>query len=318
MRVMLRFCMPIALISLLASYTLKAQQQAQDAPHPPLVADLVLLAVTVTDKEGEPVGKLTKDAFEVMDGKERQEIAFFSSEYRPLSVAILFDVTKSMRAGDIKWINAAREAVLRFIREGPASNEYLIIAISDSPQVMTDWTRDKESLTRGLSDLASVQSKTGTALYDACYLGVERLQKRTNTRRIMILVTDGEDTLSQTIYKQMREQLKHSDVMVYSVLIQPSYSPTAYVGSDVLKELTSVSGGGRFSPSSPDNVDAAFKSIATELNNQYLIGYFPPNFDRKWHSVRVKVKPAEKRFEARTRQGYYAMKQSVAPTVPKD
>jgi Ca-activated chloride channel family protein len=321
MRIALRSFLFLAVVALLAPCTLKAQQQTKAAPHLSITFDVVTLTVTVKDKEGQPVGKLAKEAFEILDEKADQQMAFFCwADQEPLSVAILFDVTKSMRTGDIKWINTAREAVLRFINEGPQSTEYLIMAVGDSPRIMTDWTRDKEALTRVLSDLASVQAKTGTALYDASYLGIERLQKQTSLRRIMILVTDGEDNLSKSTYKQVRELLKHSDVLIYAISIQPFYSSTVSYGNDVLKELTSISGGAMFSPSNPEKIDAAFKSIVSELNNQYLIGYCPLNIDGKWHSVKVKVKPqsTEKRLEARTRQGYYATKKSVEPTVPKD
>ena len=272
------------------------------------------------DKEGEPVGRLTKDAFEIVDGKERQQIAYFVSEPEPLSVALLFDVSKSMRSGDIKWVTAAREAVLRLIKEGNRATEYLLMAVSDSPQVMADWTRDSEALTRGLSDLASVRSKDGTGLYDACYLSIERLQKRNNPRRVMIMVTDGYDTWSQTTYKQLRELLKHSDVMVYSVSSPPSFSPSVTYADDALKEMSSISGGAMFSPSNAEKINAAFRSIASELANQYLIGYSPPTMDGKWHGVKVVVKPlpAGKRLEARARKGYYAVKKSPDPPVPKD
>ena len=134
--------------------------------------DLVTLTVTVTDNYGRYVSGLDKKAFKVFEDKEEQEIQYFSDDDAPVSVGVIFDVSGSM-SGD--KIRKAREALSRFIETSHDSDEYFLIAFNSRAQLLLDKTRDGDAV---LNKLTFVETKSNTALYDACYLGVEKVSRR--------------------------------------------------------------------------------------------------------------------------------------------
>ena len=133
--------------------------------------DMVTLTVTVTDTYGRFVTGLGKNAFTVTDDKVAQDITFFSDEDAPVSLGVIFDVSGSM-SGD--KINKAREALKKFIDTSHTGDEYFLIGFNNRAQLLLDRTRDSDAL---MQKLTFVQTKGQTALYDACYLGVERVTR---------------------------------------------------------------------------------------------------------------------------------------------
>lgn len=273
--------------------------------------DLVTLTLTVTDYYGRYVTGLTEDAFTVYDEKEKQDITFFSDTDAPVSIGILFDVSGSM-TGD--KIAKARNALSRFINTSHPRDEYFLIAFNKRAQLLMDRTRDGEAL---LNKLTLVEPKNNTALYDACYLGVERVSRGTHQKKAMLIISDGQDNASRYSFKEVRRLMKESDVVIYSVGIlggQDNASLLGIQGQSYLDELANVTGGKSFYPNSAVEMDEIFERIALELRHQYSIGYVPTNFkpDGDWHKVKVKVKPPRglPRLSIRHRTGYYATPQS--------
>src|SRR5687768_14208565 len=133
--------------------------------------DLITLTVTVTDTYGRYVSGLSKSAFAVFDNKQQQEITFFSDDDSPVSVGVIFDVSGSM-SGD--KVRRARDALAKFIQTSHDSDEYFLIAFNSRAQLLLDKTRDGNSV---LDKLTFVNTRNNTALYDACYLGVEKVQR---------------------------------------------------------------------------------------------------------------------------------------------
>lgn len=292
-------------------------QQPQPSPPPTegnssdqpirVKTDLVTLTLTVTDVYGRYVSGLPKSAFSVVDSNEDQQITFFSDSDAPISVGILFDVSGSM-SGD--KIAKARRALERFINTSHPSDEYFLIAFNSRAQLLLDKTRDGEAV---LQKLTLVQPRQNTALYDACYLGLERVTRGTHQKKAMLIISDGQDNSSRYNFGEVRRLMKESDVVTYAVgIMDPgdSNSQLGMQGQAFLDELTSVTGGKSFYPATDVEMDEIFERIALELRYQYSIGYTPTNFqpDGKWRKVKVKVKPPRglPRLTVRSRDGYYA------------
>lgn len=280
----------------------------QDSAGPIKVkTDLVSLTLTVTDLYGRYVSGLDKDAFTIFDNNQEQEITFFSDSDAPVSLGILFDVSGSM-SGD--KIQKARKALSRFINSSHPNDEYFLIAFNSRAQLLLDRTRDGDAV---LQKLTLVNPRQNTALYDAVYLGIERVTRGSHQKRALLIISDGQDNSSRYNFGEVRRLMKESDVVTYAVGIidaGDSASALGMQGQAFLDELTSVTGGKSFYPSSDIEMDEIFERIAIELRHQYAIGYTPKDFqpDGKWRKVKVRVKPRRglPRLTVRSREGYYA------------
>jgi Ca-activated chloride channel family protein len=269
--------------------------------------DLITLTVTVTDTYGRYVSGLSKNAFAIFDDKQPQEIKFFSDDDSPVSVGVIFDVSGSMSGDKIK---RARDALSKFIQTSHDSDEYFLIAFNSRAQLLLDKTRDGNSV---LNKLTFVETKNQTALYDACYLGVEKVQRGAHPKRALLLISDGQDNDSRYTFNELRKLLKESDVTLYAIGIlsgSDAGSSMGMEGQGILDELAGVSGGKAFFPRSAAEMDDIFEQIALELRHQYSIGYKPDQFqnDGKWHRIKVKVTPPRglPRLFVRSKDGYYA------------
>lgn len=316
---MLRAVLVFLLIGLLAAAAIG--QTANPTPTPTPVptpedesgqpirikTDLVSLTLTVTDLYGRYVSGLTKKMFTIYDNNQEQEITYFSDADAPVSVGILFDVSGSMSG---EKIGKARNALKRFIASSHPSDEYFLIAFNNRAQLLLDRTRDGESV---LQKLTLVSPGKNTALYDAVYLGLERVTRGTHQKRALLIISDGQDNASRYNFGEVRRLMKESDVVTYAVGIIDGHDASSAMGMQgqaFLDELSSVTGGKSFYPTSDIEMDEIFERIALELRHQYSIGYTPADFqpDGKWRKVKVKVKPPRglPRLSVRGREGYYA------------
>ena len=214
-----------------------------------------------------------------------------------------------------RWVatrsGAAREALARFIQTSHNSDEYFLIAFNQRAQLLLDKSRDGNAV---LDKLTFVQTHGQTALYDACYLGVEKVQRGTHPKRALLVITDGQDNNSRYTFSELRKVLKESDVVLYGVGILSGSDAGSSLGMDgqgILDEMANVSGGKAFFPRSSAEMDDIFEQIALELRHQYSIGYKPPNFvsDGKWRRIKVKVTPPRglPRLFVRSKEGYYSL-----------
>jgi Ca-activated chloride channel family protein len=270
--------------------------------------DLITFNVTVTDIYGRFVSGLGKNAFSIFDDKQQQDITFFSDDDSPVSVGILFDVSGSMSGEKVR---RARDALAHFVQTSHDRDEYFLIGFNSRAQLLMDRTRDGNAV---LDKLTFVQTKNNTALYDACYLGVERVQRGTHPKRALLLISDGQDNNSRYTFGELRRVLKESDVVLYAIGILGGSdvgSSLGMEGQGIMDELAGVSGGKAFYPRSGAEMDDIFEQIALELRHQYSIGYRPPNFlnDGKWHRIKVKVAPPRglPRLFVRSKEGYFAI-----------
>ena len=268
--------------------------------------DLINISVTLTDAYGRYVTGLTKEAFSVFDDKEQQEIQFFSDDDSPISMGVVFDVSGSM--GKEK-LSRARESLRHFVQTSHDSDEYFLIGFNSRAQLLMDRTRDSDAM---LSKLTFVQAKGNTALYDACYLGLERVTRGAHPKRALLVISDGQDNNSRYTFNELRRLLKETDVLIYAIGIIERGNPNSLDvgGQALLDELASVSGGRAFFPDTAAEMNEIFERIAIELRHQYSIAYRPKNFanDGKWHKIKVKVTPPRglPRLYVRAKEGYFA------------
>lgn len=280
-------------------------------------AGLIMLNVTVTDKSDRIAVGLDKPAFTVYDNNVPQEITFFDNKDVPLSVAIIYDMSGSMapvRADEGKIREIIKTGLVRFIQSSNASNEYFLIGFNQKVELLSDWTEDGNAI---LGKITDKRLKGQTALYDACYTGVDKLMREAHQKRAVLLISDGQDTNSSHTLSELRHLLKESDVLVYTIGVVVNYQPGSQLeaaGLNDLDDLASETGGRLHVPKTSADLNKIFELIALELRHQYTVGYKPMNFtdDEKWHRIKIKIKPPPNSSGkvpnqlGRSRKGYFA------------
>ena len=303
-RVTLVVSVVLAAAILAASQDLKVQRIASDE-RIMVNTDLVTLSVSVTDADGQAVPGLDKSAFTIFDNKAPQKISFFSDEDAPASIAVVFDTSGSMSGSKIA---RAKEALADFIQTGHDRDEYFLIDFDSQARLLLDRTRDGDTLLRKLT---YVEPHGNTALYDAVYLGIEKVMRGAYPKRAILLISDGEDNDSRYSFNELRRSLQESDVTIYAIGVARDFLPRkgSLNGGETLEELASVSGGKAFFPSGASEMIEAFERIALELRHLYSIGYRPSSLTQnaEWHHLKVKVAPPAgfPRLVVRSREGYY-------------
>lgn len=275
-----------------------------DEKHPLITnTDIVNLKVTVLDKYGRFVSGLSQKDFTVFDDERQQEITYFSDEDAPASIGIVFDATGSMRGGKI---GLAMSALKHFIDSSHPQDEYFLVDLqSGRANLLMDRTRDGQAI---LNKLIFIQTKGNTAFYDGVYLAAERVTRGAYPKRAVIVISDGEDNSSRYTFSNLRDALKESDVMIYSIGIEASGFAG---GSATLDQISNLTGGKAFYPHGGFEMDDIFEQIALDLRHQYSIAFRPSNLalDGKWHKLTVKVHAPRgmPRLWVRTKAGYFAV-----------
>ena len=268
--------------------------------------DLVLINATVTDPQNRYVTGLEGEHFQIFEDRVEQDIEYFSAEDVPLSLGIVFDVSGSMK----DKLSIARDAAVAFLKTGSPEDEYFLAEFSAKPSIAQDFTTD---ISRLQNNLIFTEAKGMTALYDAVYLALEKVDEGSNPKKALLMITDGEDNRSRYTFGNVREFVKESDVQIYSIGIVNNWNSQLAMGRTgraLIEELSEVTGGRSFFPNSVYELEDITTKIAVELKNQYVIGYLSTNErkDGKWRKVQVKVTPPRglPRLSVRAKQGYYA------------
>ena len=267
--------------------------------------ELVLVPVTVTDEVNRLVKGLEPGNFELFDSKHPQEIKHFSSEDVPISLGVVLDTSGSMNSK----MKVAREAVVEFLKMANPQDECFLETFSDRPEENSDFTDSIETIQ---SKLAFTFPKGRTALLDAVYLALSKMRHARNSKRALLIISDGGDNHSRYTEKEVEALVKESDVMIYAVGIYDTYFQTQeeLLGPSLLNEISSVTGGHAFTLSNPNDLPLVAKVIGTELRNQYIIGYRPDASQRngKWHKIAVRLKHLKGTppLHVYAKAGYYA------------
>ena len=156
------------------------------------------------------------------------------------------------------------------------------------------------------------RAKGNTSLYDALYLGLEKVSQGSNTRKALLLITDGEDNHSRYGFSDVKQFAREHDVMIYSIGIVQGVDQqfSGLGGKLVLESLAELTGGVAFFPDSLDALSEICERIGTDLKNQYVLGYRPmnPSNDGSWRKVQVRINTPKGMapLHVRARSGYYA------------
>jgi Ca-activated chloride channel family protein len=267
---------------------------------------LVNVFVNVTDRNGAIVSGLTREDFALAEDGRAQRIAVFERQSElPLNLTLAIDTSGSVRKDMAAEADAARRFTHAILR--PRDRMSLLEFATESREI-TPFTGKASQIDRGLGQLRGDWS---TALYDAVVLASERLGKNSgrSPRRVLVLVSDGDDTASSATYSQALEAALRNEVMIYTIIDVPieASAGRALGGEHALITLAEETGGKSFY-ASDGGLDKAFAQVSGDLRTQYLLGYYPK--DQKpggpFHRVQVTIpRAAEGEFNIRHKSGYY-------------
>ncbi|MBZ5566397.1 MAG: VWA domain-containing protein [Acidobacteriia bacterium] len=267
--------------------------------------DLVLIPATITDPMNRLVTGLERENFELFENGQKQEIRHFSSEDAPLSLGVIFDMSGSMR----NKIEKAREAVVEFFRTANPQDEFFMIAFSEKPELLSDFTSSVEDIQ---GRLITTIPKGRTALLDAIYLGLNKMRHAHQQKKALLIISDGGDNHSRYTESEIKNLVKEADVQIYAIGIFDSTPRTEEerLGPAMLGGITDVTGGRTFTIDNPNELADVATKIGIELRNQYVLGYRPnhPGRDGKWRKVKVKLNPPKglPPLHVYAKTGYYA------------
>ncbi len=269
---------------------------------------LVNVFVTVTDQHGAPIADLKKDNFQLREDDKEQKIAVFDKESAlPLSIVLAIDTSLSTRKDLPLELASARRFAHAILRPVDALSLY---QFSEIVSEVTPFTSDLRRIDHAID---RIHVGSATALYDALYLGAGALESRQG-RKVMVVITDGGDTMSKVDYKEAVRAAQQAEAILYSIIVVPIEASAGRDtgGEHALIQLSEDTGGKYFYASSMPQLDEAFRQISDELRTQYLLAYYPSqklsDSDFRRIEVRVNGVPAAGNFKVRHRTGYYTSK----------
>jgi Ca-activated chloride channel family protein len=235
--------------------------------------DLVNILASVMDRSARPVTNLPKDAFEVFDEGTQQKIAIFEPEtHLPLDMALMIDTSASAKLA----FHTEREAAAKFIKDVVHTGDGLaIFSFSDEVRQLTGFTAEISLLQNAVRKM---KEGSGTAMYDAVYLGAERLSERkSDHRRVIVLVTDAGESSSKASFETARREAIRSGALLYTIVLRAvkGESGRNTAGEHAMETITETTGGYVFYPEGPEQLDSIFSQINLELRTQYRLGYYP-------------------------------------------
>lgn len=291
--------------------TSPGQAPAQSEPSTTLKVDvnLVNVFVTVTDDHGAPVGGLTKENFVLEEDGHEQRISVFDKESAlPLSIALAIDTSLSTRHDLPLEQAAAKRFAHAILRPVDALSVYAFSEVVN--EATHGFTPDLKRIDEGIDH---IRVGAATALFDAIYLTSRALDKRKG-RKVIVLITDGGDTISKIDYKEAVRAAEEAEALVYSIIIVPIENSAGREtgGEHALIQLSEDTGGKYYYATSTSQLDDAFRKISDELRTQYLLAYYPAQHASFSEFRRIEVKlagvPEAGAYHTRHRAGYYSVK----------
>ena len=341
---------PIVIVAMAALLTTAVSDRAQQAPAKPTppagqapaqepqaspqqspkriiqVVNLVDVLFTVLNRRNKLVPDLQKEDFQIFDEKFAQEIRYFSKQTDlPLRIGMLVDTSNSIRDRIKFEQDASVNFLFSVLRRG--RDEAFVMTFDDEPQIIQPFTSDAGLLR---DQIVQTRAGGGTAIYDAIYEACEKQLSHPPrppgdqpdvVRRVMILISDGDDNLSTHTRSEAIEMAQRTSVVIYTISTSTQWIQLSQTdpdklanrkshlteGDQILQNLADETGGRAFFPYHVDDLDQSFQDIGDELRNQYSIAYIPTNYvlDGRYHRIRIEV-PDHKGYQVRARRGYFA------------
>jgi VWFA-related protein len=302
----------------------------------PISVNLVDVLFTVLNRRNKLVPDLEKGDFKIVDDKVQQEIRYFSKQTDlPLRIGMLLDTSNSIR----DRIKFEQEASVNFLFSvlRRQSDQSFVMTFDDEPQIIQQFTSDTGMLR---DQIMKTRAGGGTAIYDAIYDAcVKELSHPPRppgdqpdvVRRVMILISDGDDNLSTHTLSDAIEMAQRTSVVIYTISTSTQWVSLSGTdakknpdrkflktdGDKILQQLADETGGRSFYPYHVDDLDQSFQDIGDELRNQYSVAYLPTNsvLDGRYHKISIDV-PEHKGYQVRARRGYFARANGGIPLVP--
>ena len=292
--------------------TTKPKEKPKDADDTETTIEvnvkLVNVFVTVTDGHGAPISNLQKDNFTLTEDGKPQTISVFDKESAlPLSIVLDIDTSLSTRKDLPLEMTSARRFARAILRPVDALSLY---GFNEIVSEVVPFTSDAKVIDRGID---RIRLGSATALYDALYLGSHALLPRVG-RKVMVVITDGGDTVSKVNYKEAVRAAQEAEAIVYSIIVVPIEASAGRDtgGEHALIQISEDTGGKYFYATSLSELDQAFQKISDELRTQYLLAYYPSQrlADSDFRRIQVSVDglPAASDSKVRHRTGYYTSK----------
>jgi len=313
-------------------------QQDQKQPTIRIPVNLVDVLFTVLNRRNKLVPDLEKKDFRILDDNAPQEIRYFSKQSDlPLRIGMLMDTSNSIRDRLKFEQDAANNFLFSVLRRN--KDEAFLMSFDDEPQVLQGFTGDTGQLR---DQILRTRAGGGTAVYDAIIEACSRELSHPPrppgdqpdvVRRVMILISDGEDNLSTHTRTEAIEMAQRTSVVIYTIstsiqwvtLDDPSKERTGNRkyhltdGDKILQQLAEETGGRAFYPYHVDDLDQSFQDIGEELRNQYTLSYNPTNhgIDGKYHKIRIET-PEHPGYQVNARRGYLARTNQEPPASKPD
>ena len=310
--------------------------QPQDQGKIIQVVNLVDVLFTVLNRRNKLVPDLAENDFKIWDDKSPQAIRYFSRQTDlPLRIGLLMDTSNSIR----DRLKFEQDALVSFLFSVLRHNkdQAFVMTFDDEPAVLQAFTDDAGRLR---DEIVKTRAGGGTAVYDAIYTACQKELSHPPrppgdqpdvVRRVMILISDGDDNLSNHTRAEAIEMAQRYSVVIYTISTSTQWIQLSQTNPDksanrkthltegdkILQDVAEETGGRAFFPYHVDDLDQSFQDIGDELRNQYSIAYIPNNYqlDGKYHRIRIEV-PDHKGYQVRARRGYFAKANSGTGTNP--
>lgn len=310
-------CLAAGVMVAAVAVVVRAQQQQEFRA----VTRTVPVFATVTDEYGQLVLDLTRDDFEVRDNGAVRAITQFTKTQVPITATLLIDGSRSVIKDWDLLVGAADNFIVRLM----PGDRVQIGSFAEDVRFAPGFTSDRDALVRFLRGAFNLRMGIRTVLWDAVEQAIQGLVPA-ESRRVIVVFTDGQDTLSAATPLGVTIHARRQDVMIYAVKVRPStFEPrstqdlqraqlrAAQAGTDVLAprpadgsldRLVRETGGGYYEIDVLTELNAVATQVAVELHSQYVLGFEPERLDGKVHEIDVRVK--KRGHTARARRTYLA------------
>jgi Ca-activated chloride channel family protein len=268
--------------------------------------NLVVLHTTVIDDRQRFADGLKSENFRVFEDKVEQKLSVFKREDVPVSMGLVIDNSGSMRDKRPR----VNEAAITLVQASNPNDEAFVVNFNDD--FYLDLDKDFTSSIPELKEaLERIDSRGSTALRDAIIGSLDHLKKASKDKKVLLVVTDGEDNASRNSLEKMIREVQKTDTVIYTIgLLSQENKKEAKRARKALEQIASASGGLAFFPENVDDVRTICQQVAHDIRNQYVLAYYPTNTNRDgtFRAIHVEVIPPHGRGKmvARTRNGYYA------------
>jgi Ca-activated chloride channel family protein len=287
--------------------------------------NMVVLHATVLDHKGRQVNDLTGENFRVYEDNVLQKLAVFSHADIPVTMGIVIDDSGSMREKRA----AVNAAAVTFVKTSNPQDQVFVVNFNDIYYLDTpgDFATNIEELK---SALDKIDSRGGTALYDAVYASLDHLKLGNRDKKVLLVISDGEDNASRYTFDELFEYAQKANAVIYAIGLLGQQEPGglfkkrsggAKRAAKILEKIARATGGQAYFPNSLDEVEPTCVQIARDIRNQYTLAYYPTNAakDGTFRTVRVEATDPNGRskLQVRTRTGYFAPKAVEPASVAK-